>query len=66
MYYALLKTKQRDCGESLQQFKASIERLIRSVYSEAPDDFRMRFAMHTFIDGIRDCELQQELRVARH
>ena len=31
-----------------------------------PEDFRIRFAVQTFIDGIGDCELQQVLRMARH
>ena len=38
----------------------------RLAYPEAPEDFRIRFAVQTFIDGIRDCELQQVLRMARH
>ena len=39
----------------------TIDRLIRLAYPEAPEDFRMRFAMQTFTDGVRDSELQQVL-----
>ena len=46
--------------------RQSIDRLIRLAYPEAPEDFRIRFAVQTFIDGIGDCELQQVLRMARH
>ena len=65
-YYAQLRTKRQRSGESLQEFEASIDRLIRLAYPEAPKDFRIRFAVQTFIDGIGDCELHQVLRTARH
>ena len=66
VYYAQLRTRRQRSGESLQEFEASIDRLIRLAYPEAPEDFRIRFTVQTFIDGIGDCELQQVLRMARH
>ena len=70
VYYAQLRTRRQCSVESLQEFEASVEasidRLIRLACPEAPEDFRIRFAVQTFIDGIRDCELQQVLRMARH
>ena len=65
-YYTQLRTRRQSSGESLQEFEASIDRLIRLAYPEVPEDFQTSFAMQTFIDGIGDCELQQVLRMARH
>ena len=66
VYHEQLKARQQRSRETLQEFEASIDRFIRLAYPEAPDDFRIRFAVQTFIDGIGDCELQQVLRMARH
>ena len=46
--------------------RQSIDRLIRLAYPEAPEDFRTSFAMQTFTAGVRDNEIQQVLRMARH
>ena len=58
VYYAQLRTRRQHSGESLQEFEASIDRLIRLAYPEATEDFQMMFAMQIFIDGIGDCEFQ--------
>ena len=43
VYYAQLRTRRQRSGESLQEFEASIDILIRLAYPEAPEDFRIRF-----------------------
>ena len=66
VYCTQLRARRQHSWESLQEFEASIDRLIRLAYPEAPEDFRTRFAMQTFTAGVRDNELQQVLRMARH
>ena len=66
VYCTQLRTRRQRSGESLQEFEASIDRLIRLAYPEAPEDFRIRLAVQTFIDGTGDCELQQVLCMAKH
>ena len=38
-------------------FEASIDRLIRLGYPEAPEDFQTRFAIQTFTDGVQENEM---------
>ena len=38
VYYAQLRTRRQRSGESLQEFEASIDSLIRLAYPEAPED----------------------------
>ena len=59
VYCTQLRARRQRSGESLQEFEASIDRLIRLAYPEAPEDFRTSFAMQTFTAGVRDNELQQ-------
>ena len=66
VYCTQLRARRQHSGESLQEFEASIDRLIRLAYPEAPEDFRTSFAVQTFTAGVRDNELQQVLRMARH
>ena len=61
-----MRTRRQRYEESLQEFETRTDRLIRLAYTEAPEDFRKRFAVQTFIDGVGDCELQHVLRMARH
>ena len=66
VYCTQLRARKQHAAESLQEFEASINRLIRLAYPEAPEDFRTSFAMQTFTTGVRDNELQQVLRMERH
>ncbi|KAJ8971499.1 hypothetical protein NQ317_013138 [Molorchus minor] len=52
-------------NENLQQYGADIARLVYLAYPTAPRDFIEQLAVQVFIDGIRDCETQQALRLAR-
>ncbi|KAJ8978025.1 hypothetical protein NQ317_000484 [Molorchus minor] len=58
------QTNQR-INENLQQYEADIARLVYLAYPTAPRDFIEQLAVQVFIDGIRDCETQQALRLAR-
>ena len=61
-----MRTRRQRSRESLQEFEASMDRLIRLAYPKAPEDFRMRFAVQKFIHGIGDCKFQQVLLMERH
>lgn len=65
VYQAQLKARVQKVGESIQVFESDIARLVRQAYPTAPDDFLEQLAVQSFIDGLRDCEAQQALRLAR-
>ncbi|KAJ8983295.1 hypothetical protein NQ317_019852 [Molorchus minor] len=62
---AQLKGRNQRINENLQQYEADIARLVYLAYPTAPRDFIEQLAVQVFIDGIRDCETQQALRLAR-
>ncbi|UYV62064.1 K02A2.6-like [Cordylochernes scorpioides] len=64
VYQAKLKLRRQKVGESLQGFEADVKRLCHLAYPGAPIDFLDRWAAQTFIDGIRDVEVQRVLRLA--
>lgn len=65
VYHTQLKNRCQKSGESLQEFEADIARLVRLAYPTGPDDFLESWAVRIFVDGIRDGETQQALRLAR-
>ncbi|KAJ8975434.1 hypothetical protein NQ317_000170 [Molorchus minor] len=65
VYQAQLKGRNQRINENLQQYEADIARLVYLAYPTAPRDFIEQLAVQVFIDGIRDCETQQALRLAR-
>ncbi|KAJ8969693.1 hypothetical protein NQ317_014239 [Molorchus minor] len=52
-------------NENLQQYEANIARLVYLAYPTPPRDFIEQLAVQVFIDGVRDCEIQQALQLAR-
>ncbi|KAJ8973583.1 hypothetical protein NQ317_011837 [Molorchus minor] len=60
-----LEMRNQRINENLQQYEADIARLVYLAYPTAPRDFIEQLAVQVFIDGIRDCETQQALRLAR-
>ncbi|KAJ8977363.1 hypothetical protein NQ317_009560 [Molorchus minor] len=62
---AQLKGRNQRINENPQQYEADIARLVYLAYPTAPRDFIEQLAVQVFIDGIRDCETQQALRLAR-
>ena len=53
-------------GETLQEFQTDIAGLVRLSYPTAPADCLEQIATQTFIDGLRDPDTQQALRLARN
>ncbi|UYV69278.1 hypothetical protein LAZ67_6003085 [Cordylochernes scorpioides] len=64
VYQAQLKLRRQKVGESFQGFEADVKRLCHLAYPGAPIDFLDQLAAQTFIDGIRDVEVQRVLRLA--
>ncbi|UYV79070.1 hypothetical protein LAZ67_17000994, partial [Cordylochernes scorpioides] len=64
VYQAQLRLRIQKVGESLQGFEADVKRLCHLAYPGAPIDFLDQLAAQTFIDGIRDVEVQRVLRLA--
>ncbi|UYV84336.1 K02A2.6-like [Cordylochernes scorpioides] len=64
VYQAQLKLRRQKVGEGLQGFEADVKRLCHLAYPGAPIDFLDQLAAQTFIDGIRDVEVQRVLRLA--
>ncbi|KAJ8961507.1 hypothetical protein NQ318_014757 [Aromia moschata] len=66
VYQVQLKGHLQLAGENLQHFEADILRLVRLAYPTAPPEFLEQISIQHFIDGLRDSETQQALRLGRH
>lgn len=65
VYHTQLKNRLQKKGENLQEFEADVARLVRLAYPTAPENFSEHLAIQTFVDGLRDSDTQQTLRLAR-
>jgi len=65
VYKIQLKSRAQESSETLQEFGAEIERLIRLAYPQAPEEFLNQIAVQNFTDGVRGADLQQALRLGR-
>ncbi|XP_044761972.1 golgin subfamily A member 6-like protein 7 [Coccinella septempunctata] len=63
LYRTQLKTRIQKSNESLQEFEAGVQSLIQLAYPEAPEGFKEQLAVQTFIDGLKDIEIQRTLRL---
>ncbi|XP_044745097.1 golgin subfamily A member 6-like protein 7 [Coccinella septempunctata] len=63
LYRTQLKTRVQKSNESLQEFEADVQSLIQLAYPEAPEGFKEQLAVQTFIDGLKDIEIQRTLRL---
>ncbi|KAJ8933328.1 hypothetical protein NQ318_020831 [Aromia moschata] len=66
VYQVQLKGRLQLAGENLQHFEVDILRLVRLAYPTAPPEFLEQLSIQHFIDGLRDSETQQALRLGRH
>ncbi|XP_023310594.1 uncharacterized protein LOC111691664 [Anoplophora glabripennis] len=66
VYQAQLKGRRQRFEENLQQFEADVARMVKLAYPTAPAEFQEQLAISSFIDGLRDSEISQALRLARH
>ncbi|KAJ8915714.1 hypothetical protein NQ315_000648 [Exocentrus adspersus] len=65
VYQHQLKSRSQGPTETLQEFSTDIERMVRLAYPEAPAEFIKQLNVQSFIDGVKDPELQQALRLGR-
>ena len=66
LYREQLKVRRQRSRETFQGFEANVYRLTRLAYPEESEDFQKWISLIMFIDGIRDSQLQQVLRMAQH
>lgn len=59
-----MMNKFQEPGEILQQYEADVARLVHLAYSTVLKEFFDRFIVQVFIDGRRDIEIHQTLRLA--
>ena len=66
VYRVQLKARRHLSVESLQVLETSANSLTRLAYPEDSEDFRTQIAFLTFVNAIRDCDLQKVVRMAWH
>ena len=60
-----MRNRHQRANETLQEFEADIARLVRSAYPGLPDDTYESLATEKFLDGLRELETQQAVKLAR-
>lgn len=65
VYQSQLKVHTQMLNESVQEYGAEVEKMARFAWPEAPEEFLHQFTIQCFLDGLRDVEMQQALRLGR-
>uniref|UniRef100_A0A6P7FRD1 Uncharacterized protein LOC114330302 isoform X1 n=1 Tax=Diabrotica virgifera virgifera TaxID=50390 RepID=A0A6P7FRD1_DIAVI len=65
VYQSQLKVRIQGSNESVQEYGAEVEKMARLAWPEAPEEFLHQFTIQCFLDGLRDVDLQQTLRLGR-
>lgn len=65
LYRSQLKNRIQKANESLQEFETDIARLVRNAYPSVEDDVYESLAVEKFLDGLREPETQQAIKLAR-
>lgn len=65
LYRSQLRNRAQKHNESLQEFEADIARLVRKAYPSVTDDVSESLAVDKFLDGLREPETQQAVKLAR-
>ncbi|UYV84436.1 K02A2.6-like [Cordylochernes scorpioides] len=63
VFQSQLKLRRQKMGESLQEFEADLKRLCLMAYPSASIDFIDQWVAQTFIEGIRNVEVQKTFRL---
>ncbi|CAH1108808.1 unnamed protein product [Psylliodes chrysocephalus] len=66
LYQSQLKNRKQKRDETLQEYEVDMARLVRFAYPSAPENMMECLAVQTFVDRLRDHEMQKTLRLARH
>uniref|UniRef100_A0A1B6HG85 CCHC-type domain-containing protein n=2 Tax=Homalodisca liturata TaxID=320908 RepID=A0A1B6HG85_9HEMI len=65
VYRSQLRSRHQKSNESLQEFEADIARLVRGAYSTCDEAVCENLSIDKFLDGLRDAETQQAVKLAR-
>ncbi|KAJ8916404.1 hypothetical protein NQ315_014615 [Exocentrus adspersus] len=66
VYQAQLRSRRQRFEETLQQYEADISRMVNLAYPTAPTEVIEQLSVSSFIEGLRDPEIGQLVRLARH
>ncbi|KAJ8924575.1 hypothetical protein NQ315_000724 [Exocentrus adspersus] len=66
VYQAQLRNRKRRFEETLQQYEADVSRMVNLAYPTAPAEVIEQLSVNSFVDGLRDPEINQLVRLARH
>ncbi|KAJ8914723.1 hypothetical protein NQ315_017433 [Exocentrus adspersus] len=66
VYQAQLRSRRQRFGETLQQYEADISRMVNLAYPTASAEVIEQLSVSSFIEGLRDPEIGQLVRLARH
>ncbi|KAJ8914844.1 hypothetical protein NQ315_014857 [Exocentrus adspersus] len=66
VYQAQLRSRRQRFEETLQQYEADISRIVNLAYPTAPAEVIEQLSVSSFIEGLRDPEIGQLVRLARH
>ncbi|KAJ8910126.1 hypothetical protein NQ315_003497 [Exocentrus adspersus] len=65
VYQAQLRSRRQRFEETLQQYEADISRMVNLAYPKAPAEVIEQLSVSSFIEGLRDPEIGQLVRLAR-
>lgn len=65
VYRSQLRGRYQKPNETLQEFEADVARLVRSAYPTVPDEVCESLSIDKFLDGLRESETQQAVKLAR-
>ncbi|KAJ8914342.1 hypothetical protein NQ315_011330 [Exocentrus adspersus] len=66
VYQTQLRSRRQRFEETLQQYEADISRMVNLAYPTAPAEVIEQLSVSSFIEGLRDPEIGQLVRLARH
>ncbi|KAJ8909592.1 hypothetical protein NQ315_003466 [Exocentrus adspersus] len=66
VYQAQLRSRRQRFEETLQQYEADISRMVNLAYPTTPAEVIEQLSVSSFIEGLRDPEIGQLVRLARH
>ncbi|KAJ8911631.1 hypothetical protein NQ315_015172 [Exocentrus adspersus] len=66
VYRTQLRSSRQRFEETLQQYEADISRIVNLAYPTAPAEVIEQLSVSSFIEGLRDPEIDQLVRLSRH
>ncbi|KAJ8918198.1 hypothetical protein NQ315_014065 [Exocentrus adspersus] len=66
VYQAQLRNRKQRFEETLKQYEADVSGMVNLAYPTAPAEVIEQLSVSSFVDGLRDPEISQLVRLARH